>query len=256
MKKYNFKELNDYMFNNKNVIKYNHNYKLKNNKNYKIKNTINNKNKINNQNFNNINNNYLENNNYFKPNEKDKLFWCFFVIVNNFNDYLLNKNNLFKIKNNFKIDVICKIKNKINELKNNKIKVKINEIENELLSDKNISLKVINIFCFVYKKSIIILNNNLYYFFNYSNDNNVYIIKYINYDYILYLEKNNNELIHDIKNTKLLIDINKPIKSINYYKLNDLQVIAEKLKINILNDKNKNKTKKKLYEEILNIIEN
>lgn len=247
---FNFNELNNYMFNNKNIIKYNNNHKLKKNINNTKNNNKNNINKTKNHYFNN------ENNNYFRPSEIDKLFWCFFVIVNNFNEYLLNKNNFYKVKNNFKIDVICKIKKKKNEFKNNKIKIKINQIENELLSDNNISLNIINIFCFIYKKSIIILNNNLYYFFNYSNDNNVYIIKYINYEYVLYLENNNNELINDIKNTKLFIDINKPIKCINYYKLNDLQVIAEKLKINFLNDKNKKKTKKMLYEEIINTIEN
>ena len=245
MNNFNVTDLNNYMFYNDNIIKYNKNYKLKNNN---IKN-------------NNINK-YLEKekekekakekekNNFFKPTEKDKLFWCFFIIVSDFNHYLLNKNNLFKIEKNFKIDIISRIRKIKTELKKNKIK--INEIENDLLSDKNVSLTIIYVFSIIYKKSLIIVNNNIYYYFN-NNSDNIYIIYNINNDYVLDLEKNNQDDINNIKNTKLLLDYNKPIKSFSFYKLNDLQEIAEKLKINIINN-NKKKTKKVLYEEILNKI--
>jgi hypothetical protein len=241
MNNFNVTDLNNYMFYNDNIIKYNKNYKLKNNN---IKN-------------NNINK-YLEKekekekekNNFFKPTEKDKLFWCFFIIVSDFNHYLLNKNNLFKIEKNFKIDIISRIRKIKTELKKNKIK--INEIENDLLSDKNVSLTIIYVFSIIYKKSLIIVNNNIYYYFN-NNSDNIYIIYNINNDYVLDLEKNNQDDINNIKNTKLLLDYNKPIKPFSFYKLNDLQEIAEKLKINIINN-NKKKTKKVLYEEILNKI--
>ena len=246
MNKFNIIDFNNYMFYNDNIIKYNKNNKLKNNK-------------LKNNNINNINNNkYLEKekekekekNNFFKPTEKDKLFWCFFIIVSGFNHYLLNKNNLFKIEKNFKIDIISRIRKIKTELKKNKIK--INEIENDLLSDKNVSLTIIYVFSIIYKKSLIIVNNNIYYYFN-NNSDNIYIIYNINNDYVLDLEKNNQDDINNIKNTKLLLDYNKPIKPFSFYKLNDLQEIAEKLKINIINN-NKKKTKKVLYEEILNKI--
>jgi hypothetical protein len=242
MNKFNFNELNNYMFFNDNITKYNQNYKLKNNS--KIKNKdIKNKNK----------NNYLENTNYFKPTEKDKLFWCFFIIINNFNHYLLNKNNLFKIEKEFKIDLISRIRNIKPELK--KYKIKINEVENELVSDDNITLNIINVLSLIYKKSVIIMKKNIYCFFNYGNEN-VFIIEKINNDYVLHLERNNENDVNNIKNNKLLVDYKKPIKSISFYKLGDLQEIAEKLKINIIDDKSKKKTKKGLYEEILNKIEN
>jgi hypothetical protein len=246
MNQFNFNELNDYMFNNRNIYQLNNQFVCFN---HLQRDSFNKKKNVNKGNF---NNKHLDDK-YFKPTEKDKLFWCFYIIVNDFNHYLLNKNNSFKIQNDFKIDLISNIKNTIDEFKI--YKLKINDIENELISNNNISLNIINVFSIVYKKSIIILKNNIYYFFDYSNDNIIYIINNINNDFLLHLERNNEDIINNIKNTKLLVDYKKPIKSISFYKLKDLQNIAEKLCINILND-GKKKTKKILYEEILNIIEN
>ena len=237
--KFNINELNNYMFHNNNVIKFNKNILYYNHK--YVKNIP----------KKNINN--LENNKFFKPDEKDKLFWCFYNIINNFNNYLLNKNNLFKIEKQFKIDAISKIRNFKLDLK--KYKIKINDIEHELINNNIITLNIINVLSIIYKISIIIIHNNIYFFFNYGNDH-IHIIEKINNDYVLHLEKNNKNIINDIFNNKLLVDYKKPIKSISSYKLIDLQNICKKLNIKILNENSKKKTKKNLYEEILNKIEN
>ena len=46
----------------------------------------------------------------FVPNKKDKLFWCFYVILNGEMDYLSKENIHYKLEMNFKIDFVHKIR--------------------------------------------------------------------------------------------------------------------------------------------------
>jgi hypothetical protein len=61
-----------------------------------------------------------------------------------------------------------------------------------------------------------------------------------------------NDYKNIINNYYYLENLEKPLKSITYYKLDDLITITHKLKINLYNDVNKKKTKKDLYFDILN----
>ena len=63
-----------------------------------------------------------------------------------------------------------------------------------------------------------------------------------------------NEYKNIINNNYYLENLEKPLKSITYYKLNDLINISNKLKIKLYNDTNKQKTKNQLYFDILNIL--
>ena len=63
-----------------------------------------------------------------------------------------------------------------------------------------------------------------------------------------------NDYKNIINNYYYLENLEKPLKSITYYKLDDLINISNKLKIKLYNDVNKKKTKKELYFDILNIL--
>jgi hypothetical protein len=53
----------------------------------------------------------------------------------------------------------------------------------------------------------------------------------------------------------LVDNITKPFKAISAYKAHELRSICEKVGIMTTNDKNKNKTKKDLYQELIDKIE-
>lgn len=219
----------------------------------------------------------------------DKLFWAFYKIINNYEDNDIQFLNHLKVEKDFKIQLIEKIKNNIDDFKT-KIKYykfRRNYIEDELLNSKNISLYTFECLNMLYNKNIIILkDNNTYTHFSYDNnsienegkeDNKDDDDNFANTDFTSYTilklvynnssQKSNNfnielfEPKYEKENIKTIIersffvkDLNKPLKSISAYKSEELIAIANKLKINIYKEANKKKTKKDLYEEILKLL--
>ena len=85
-----------------------------------------------------------------------------------------------------------------------------------------------------------------------NDTNTLYIIYSLdNYKFGVKLDINNDS--EKIKNTLYKIEnIDKPIRSITYYKISDLTTICNKLSITTLNEStNKNKNKKELYESLI-----
>lgn len=214
----------------------------------------------------------------------DKLFWTFYKIINNYEDNDIQFLNHLKVEKEFKIQLIEKIKNNVDDFKTNikYYKFKKNYIEDELLNSKSISLYTFECLNMLYKQNIIILkDNNTYTYFSYNNsveneekeDND----NFSNTDFTKYTilklvynnssHKSNNfnielfEPKYEKENIKTIIersffvkDLNKPLKSISAYKSEELIAIANKLKINIYKEGSKKKTKKDLYEEILKLL--
>lgn len=217
----------------------------------------------------------------------DKLFWAFYKIINNYEDNDIQFLNHLKVEKDFKIQLIEKIKNNVDDFKT-KIKYykfRKNFIEDELLNSKSISLYTFECLNMLYKQNIILLkDNNTYTHFSYDvnseetkeeNDednhdfSNTDFTKYtiLNLIYNNSSQKSNNfnielfEPKYEKENIKTIIersffvkDLNKPLKSISAYKSEELIAIANKLKINIYKDASKKKTKKDLYEEILKLL--
>ena len=101
------------------------------------------------------------------------------------------------------------------------------------------------------------VNNNTYYELNNKFDKYIFIKK-LNDKFIFYENKDNDicEKIDEVRLKKWRIDnIDKPLKNITAYKLSELQKIAEKFNIAILNIGGKKKTKKVLYAAILEKID-
>ena len=71
-------------------------------------------------------------------NEKDKLFWIFFIIKNGFLEYELLNNKTFIIEKNEKIKLIEQIRKEKAIIKSKKWKINI--LESELVDDKPISI--------------------------------------------------------------------------------------------------------------------
>lgn len=218
----------------------------------------------------------------------DKLFWAFYKIINNYEDTDIQYLNHLKVEKEFKIKLVEKIQNNVDNFKTNikYYKFRRNYLEDELLNSKNISLYTFECLNMLYKQNIIILkDNNTYTHFSYtinSEDNDADKDEdnggdFSNTDFTSYTilklvynnssQKTNNFSIklfepkYEKENIKTIIersffvkDLNKPLKSISAYKSEELIAIANKLKINVYKDANKKKTKKDLYEEILKLL--
>ena len=114
-----------------------------------------------------------------------------------------------------------------------KIKFKNKEtIMNNLMYDKEIDLHTLAILCLHYKMNLIVIKNQTYIRFENSDTPFLFMI--------------DNKFVDNIDvNDLLLISLDKPLKSITYYKLADLQDMARRLNLPV--EKNK---KAELYESI------
>jgi len=228
-------------------------------------NNNNNTNNTNNTNNNNTNNNNTNNNNnntnnnkstLFIPNQQDTLFWCFYIIKNGEINYQLLNNKNFILAMQLKIELVIEIRKYKDIFKKYKFDT-ISNIESNLGIDKYINIKTFLVLCSVSNINIIYIHNKTYYELLMNDSNKIYIINQIqnenkyNCKYGYELASENS--LNNIKNTLFKIEnINKPIKSITFYKILDLINICKKLEIEIINkDTNKNKSKNELYEIIL-----
>lgn len=157
---------------------------------------------------------------------QDNLFFSLFSKINNvdMNSYTMVEYN----ETNEKIKIAeclekIKFKNKEN-------------IINNLVYDKTISLETFNILVMNYKLNIIYIKGKTFVKMNYNQENNDFL--FIN-DKGTYLEQPID--------TNLLLEINieRPLRTVSYYKLCDLQDMANKLNIDT-----EKKKKQDLYDSI------
>jgi len=199
----------------------------------------------------------------FTPHQKDKLFWCFYIILNGYQEYELTSINSFVNEKKIKIETVEKLRLKKDKLK--EFKLKRTELEEEFVSNEKISLKGLLALCLIYDVSIIYVYGKKYCKLNYDDNNNkVGIIiqndkKEDSIKWIMNKETNNDikQYLQDVYNNNWYIEnIQKPLKTPASYSISELHDICNKLNINVLimNDKTnklKSKTKKQLYDEIL-----
>ena len=221
----------------------------------------------------------------FTPTQKDKLFWCFFIILNGYEDYEMNRTNSFTNEKNFKIETVEKLKQIKEQLK--ELKLKRTELEEELVSKTTISLKGLTALCLLHNVSITYVYGRKYCKINSEINDSTRVgvivqnkkkedsIKWIN------ANSNNNTNLSNINsnsnsnnnsnsnsNSNNEIDdylnkvqseywyienIQKPLKSPASYSSSELQDICNKLEINTqtkneTTGKLKSKTKKQLYD--------
>jgi hypothetical protein len=185
----------------------------------------------------------------FTPLQKDKLFWCFYIILKGIDDYEMNKNTAFANEKKFKIDTVEKLRFMKDKLK--ELKIKRNEIEDELVNKDCISTKSLQVLCLIYKISIIYISGKKYSEFLFAESDKITGIIEQNKELSV---KNTIDLeyISTVKKTYWFIEnIQKPLNAPSAYTLKDLQDISTKLGINLVSNLGKNKTKQLLYEEIL-----
>ena len=212
---------------------------------------------------------------YFTPSQSNSLFWCFYIIYNGFASYEY-ESNYFTAEQQFKIQTIEKVKK--GEGKNNLKEHKISKMsfESGLLGCNNINAKTLYALCLCYNLNIFYIYKNTYYEMISNIEKPVHIIKYNaetnNYSICLPVDinatetlKKHSECIEKTKEKYWKLDsLDKPLRAITAYSVQDLINICYKLDIDIdidididlnhnINSKitNKKKTKAELYSSIL-----
>lgn len=189
----------------------------------------------------------------FLPKEVDSLFWCFYIMKNSFTNYdMLNVKNIV-VEKKIKIDYIEKIRQQKILLKTYKFST-LTDIENKLANEDKIDISTFLTLCLIENLNIIITFKKSYYELLTNDSNNIFILtEFENKVYGINTNINCSDKIQNIKASMYKIEnINKPIKSISVYKVDELIEICNKLSIDVINKTtNKNKNKKELYESII-----
>lgn len=191
----------------------------------------------------------ISQNNIFYPPQHDELFWCFYIALKGKEYYDFNHNKSFIYEKEFKINTVELLREKKDLLKIEKIKK--NVVEDELVNSKRISLVTLHALCIIYKISIIYVWGRKYTEFLYGDENKNIIIGDAMHRKCGIYESIKESEITDIYNQYWHIDnYLKPLRGLSAYTIKELHDICNKLNIKIVDTTGKNKTKKKLYENI------
>jgi len=158
-------------------------------------------------------------------NIKDRLFYSIYTKANSIDITDINSLHYNELNEKTKIaESIEKIKFKNKEA-----------IMNNLMYDKQIDLFTLAILCIHYKMNLIFINSQTY--LRFENSDRPYLFMDDSYKFV--------DKTMDVTNDLLEISLDKPLKSITYYKLAKLQDMARRLNLPV--EKNK---KAELYESI------
>jgi hypothetical protein len=199
----------------------------------------------------NLDNNSIQksNNSIFVPTEKDTLFWCLYIMKNGETNYELLNNRNYIVEKKLKIDYIERIRNQKQLIKTYKFTT-LSYLENRLANEDKIDVNTFLSLCVLENLNVIYINKKTYYQLSMSDSGPLHIIYSLD-KYRFGHEINTNNTL--IKSSLLQIDnIDKPIKSISNYKIQELIDICEKLSIETIDkDTNKKKNKNELYESLV-----
>tara|TARA_B110000438_G_C15770398_1_gene631618 strand:- start:1027 stop:1692 length:666 start_codon:yes stop_codon:yes gene_type:complete len=187
-----------------------------------------------------------EKNNQIFFNETDQLFWCYYVIKNNLDNFNFI-NNKYTTEKEIKFKLISHIRENKAILKS--LKISKNEVEDELANAKMISMKTIKVLCHLFNLNVFFIDNKKYYEIMTDVNNPIHIIEKKNKNYSLLLNISQDKIKYYSENYWKLEKLDKPLKAISSYKVSELQEICKKININYLN-----MTKPIMYQNILNII--
>lgn len=197
---------------------------------------------------------------YIIPCEKDKLFWCFYIIKMGIDKYnmLDISNQHFTIEKEMKFKFIEIQRQNKSLLKNNKIKP-LSEVEDDLANKECITLKTFLSLCILEQKNIIILHKRKMFEYMFDSNEPIQIITKIDEKkYSLDLQVTKEKIENYRTNYYHWLHVDSILKSMTSYKLEELYEICEKLGIdynnnnnNDINQSKKKKSKKEIYELII-----
>ena len=178
------------------------------------------------------------------PTDNDKLFWIFYILR-------YSKDKYDFIKRTYQLEIRLKYKF-IEKIQSNKDKLKANKIKrtnlaNDLGNSSFISTETFIGLCCVCNINIILVKRTLMKAYLFDATSPLYHVIHVDNIQLRIHPVHINELQ---KNYISVVNLDKPLKSSSSYKVSELQTFAKRLHIDITLV-NKKKTKKMLYEEIM-----
>lgn len=193
---------------------------------------------------------------FFMPKEYDSLFWCYYIIKNGDCAYeTLNNKNILTTKQ-LKIEYVSKIRENKQIIKTYKLDT-ISNLESNLANDDVLHIKTALTLLAIDNINVIFVSKKTYFELLMNDTTDIYIIREVELN-TKYKKKYGFEmatptLLEEIRSTLYKIEaIDKPIKGLSSYKVQELKDIASKLAIETMNlETGKSKTKNELYELII-----
>ena len=150
------------------------------------------------------------------------------------------------------MDFVKKIRENPSILTENKIK-KI-ETELDIANSKRISINSFRALCLYHHINVVVLCNNIYYEFMSNNESPINVID-ISSQFIGCAVDVDSALLNTLLKDKIYVENpDRPIRSIGFYKVSDLQEYSKKLSITVNYSNGKQKKKQELYDEIKNLL--
>jgi len=198
-----------------------------------------------------------ENSEIVTPKQKDTLFWCLYIAINGYNDYLEIERNYGVKELEIKKQIADFISANASKLKNTNVKITKISIQ-EILSELLTSQKETSILCLVamtvfYNINILLMDPTKKYYLEYISNKDVENPTFILYkdtygNYSLKQHSFGANDLEEFKSDKVCLENHlKPLKSISTYKTDDLEALSKKIG---LYDESKKYKKAELYNLI------
>ena len=192
----------------------------------------------------------LKRDDFFKPNHKDGLFWCLYILTLGFGKYDMLGNQHFVEEKKLKFSYIDLIRCKKPLLKMNKIKP-LTELEDDLANKEQIGLKTFIALCIIMEINVLVVDKRKYYEFICDDSKTINIINKTDKPtkFSLNLNSSQEKIENYRKNYLKMTSLDSHLKAMSSYKMEELLEMCNKLAIDI-QDSNK-KRKKDIYELII-----
>jgi len=190
----------------------------------------------------------------FYPTQKDTLFWCFYAMKHGIDVYEMLDNTHFIVEKQEKFKYIELIRSKKDVLKMNKIRP-ITELEDDLANKEVIGIKTFIALSILEGFNIIILDNKTFFESINTDDKLIHVIQKDSQTKKFFYDDSCNEAkLKNYTETYYRMEtMDKKIKAIGSYKLEELMEIAKKLSIDfsLKISQGKKISKKDVYESII-----
>ena len=187
---------------------------------------------------------------FFRPKEKDTLFWCYFVIKNGEAKYGHHDVSGFINEKALKFKCIDELRLHKQELKNYKIK-NIKEVcEDDLANRERIGIKTFIALCVVANINIMYIEKRKYHEVICEEDAPIHVIHCLDsqtHKYAYEMETTPAKLQEYRNKYFIWENLDKPLKAMSSYKSDELQELCNQLAIDTTTTSVK-KSKKFLYE--------
>ena len=191
---------------------------------------------------------------FFEPREVDSLFWIAFVILHGHDEYNNTTHRNVILEKKHKIEFVEKIRNNKTIIKTNGFST-LAHLEEILAYGTKIDIPTFFTLCAIENKNAVYINKRTFFELKSNDTTEVHVIHAL--ENLKYAYEFSNSSAIDLTKSSLyqLEAIDKPIRNISHYKLQDLIDICLKLEIETKKENDKTKTKNELYESIVQKIE-